>query len=409
MPTTATTKPFHSLLNHQLSAIDKLRTGSILFGGVGSGKSLTSLVYYFVKVCGGVFNSIEDTQPMKEVKPLYVITTARKRDSLEWEREALKLGIEDIVVDSWNNIKKYVEVENSFIIFDEQRLVGSGVWVRTFLKIIKNNEWILLTATPGDNWMDYVPVFIANGFYRNRTDFIRQHVVYHPYTKFPKILRFSQISKLEEHKKNVLVVMDYKRPTKVVHKYLVVEHDKTLYKTVVKDRWNPYDNSPIRESGEYCHLMRRVANSNPSRLLCIRNLQEKHRRLIVFYNFNYELEILRSLKDLDFEVKEYNGHKHESLPVGEKWIYLVQYQSGGEAWNCTETNAIAFYSQNYSYRIMTQAAGRIDRMNTPFDTLYYYHLVSTAAIDDSIRKALSRKKTFNEKTFLKGDSYDWTM
>ena len=376
------------LYPHQEKVLDQLNTGSILHGGVGSGKSITALMYYY------------KTEPFG--KSLYIITTARKRDTKDWEEEYARFNLSGVAVDSWNNIKKYINVKDSFFIFDEQRLVGSGVWVRSFLKIVKNNNWILLSATPGDTWMDYIPVFVANGFYKNRTAFIREHVVYNTFVKFPKVDRYVGEGHLHKLKKKILVKMDYERKTISKYSYLFAKYDKEKFKLVSEKRWNPYKNKPIKDVSELCFTMRRVVNSDPSRLAIVQTIIEKHKKVIVFYNFNYELDILRNLKDLQkIPVNEYNGHKHEPLPQGEKWVYLVQYTSGGEGWNCIETNTILFYSLNYSYRAMTQAGGRIDRITTPFATLFYYRIMSEASIDKGIRKTLSNKKNFNEKTFAK--------
>lgn len=376
---------------HQEKAAKKLRTGSILWGGVGSGKSRTAVLYY-----------AKNEYP----KDLYIITTAAKRDKLDWEHECSAFDLYPKAVDSWNNIKKYIDVKNSFFIFDEQRVVGSGSWVKSFLKIVKNNPWILLSATPGDTWMDYIPVFIANGFYKNRTQFIREHVVYVSFLKFPKIDRYVGTQKLRRLKDSITVKMDYKKPTERIFKEIKVQYDEKKYDIVWKKRWNIFNEAPIKEVSELFYAMRRVVNSDPSRLSAIRTLIDQHSKIIVFYNFNYELEILRSISLLDdsVTVAEYNGHKHEPIPSTTKWVYLVQYMSGAEGWNCTETNTIAFYSQNYSYRMMTQAAGRIDRLNTPFSKLFYYSLVSNSMVDKAIKKALHNKKTFNELVALKSDT-----
>lgn len=381
------------LFDYQKVAADQLKTGSILCGGVGSGKTLASLYYYLIQ---------------ESPKDLHVITTAKKRDTLDWERECANFAIsknrEDSVngamltVDSWNNIKKYTNIENAFFIFDEQRVIGSGAWTKSFYKIAKKNNWILLSATPGDTWMDYIPVFVANSFYKNRTEFIREHVIYNSFTKFPKVDHYVGEGKLIKLKKKITVIMTYRNPTLQSHRILLANYDKELFDKVIINRWNPYLNQPIKDVSEYCFVMRKVVNSDLSRLDIIRNLVEKHRKLIVFYNFNYELDILREL-NASVIVAEYNGHKHEQIPTTESWVYLVQYTSGSEGWNCVETNTVVFYSQNYSYRTMTQAAGRIDRLNTPFNTLYYFHIRSISKIDNAIMKALSNKKNFNERTF----------
>jgi hypothetical protein len=397
--------------DYQLDAVKRLRTGSILLGGVGSGKSITGLLYYYTRVAGGVVGkTFRDIGGITKPIDLYIITTAAKRDSLEWNGELahfmLSPGNENqldikVVIDSWNNINKYKDVTGAFFLFDEQHVVGYGPWVKSFIKIAKQNEWILATATPGDTWSDYLPVFIANGFFKNKTHFGREHIVYNTFTNYPKIDRYINTSVLENYKKQILVAMGYESETFKHYIDLPVVYNPDEFYKVRIDRWNIYTDEPIKEGSEAMYTMRRVVNSDHSRLEQICELVTKHSKLIIFYNFDYELEILRQLNDiLEFPVAEYNGHIHEDIPQSEHWIYLVQYTAGSEAWNCIETNVVVFYSLNYSYRLMHQAAGRIDRMNTPFKNLYYYYLISDSDVDKRIRAALKDKKDFNEKKYL---------
>ena len=397
------------LRDYQLEAMNKMSNGCILNGGVGSGKSRTSLYYYF-KQCGGTLEGgyHEMTNPVN----LYIITTARKRDTLEWENELAPLRLSSkyelnyyknkIVIDSWNNIGKYLDVKDSFFIFDEQRVVGSGTWVKSFLKITKVNKWILLSATPGDTWIDYIPVFVANGFYKNRTEFIREHVVYSNFTKWPKVSRYVNTGRLIRLRNKILINMDFERQTIPHHEDVYCSYNVSNYKDVIKTRFNPFTNEPLQDAGGLCYCLRRVVNSDVSRQIELLELIEKHPKAIIFYNFDYELEILKNIYYGDgFEIAEWNGHKHEELPDGDKWVYLVQYTAGCEGWNCVKTDTIIFYSQNYSYKVMVQAAGRIDRLNTPYTDLYYYHLKSRSGIDLAISKALNAKKNFNEGKFIK--------
>ena len=401
-----------SLYSYQTEAVEELHNGSILCGGVGSGKSKTSLAYYFTKVCGGKINSKGSLSAMNIPKDLYVITTAMKRDSLDWNKECADFLVSTdrsssinsvkVTIDSWNNIGKYVGVTDAFFIFDEQRVVGSGAWVKYFLKITRMNKWILLSATPGDTWTDYIPVFIANGFYKNRTEFCRQHIVYSKFTRYPKIEKYIDAGVLARHRQDVIVTMTYTRPTLVHHENITASFNKHLFDEAFVKRWNSYEDRPIKDVGELCYILRKIVNSDLSRLSAIDFLLLAHERIIIFYNFNYELDILRKFAESwDGSCAEWNGHKHESIPETKKWIYLVQYTAGAEGWNCVKTNAIIFYSQSYSYRAMIQAAGRIDRLNTSYTDLYYYHIFSTASIDMAIRKALKNKKDFNESRFIK--------
>ena len=396
-----------SLYKHQQDAIKKMRNGCILCGDVGSGKSRTGLAYYFIQQGG----KLEPYEKMNNPKRLYIITTARKRDEQEWEGELVPFLLSssqneydfDVVIDSWNNIKKYVEVKDAFFIFDEQRVVGSGAWVKAFYKITKSNEWILLSATPGDTWMDYIPVFVANGFYKNKTAFINEHVIYDYRMKFPKVDRYINTGRLLRLRNRILVDMEFERSTIIHHEDVFVDYDSRAYKDLFKYRWNNEKGEPIENASELCYEARKIVNSHPSRLNMVYNIALEKNRVIIFYNFDYELELLHQLFDESvFTVAEWNGHKHQPVPESTHWVYFVQYTAGSEAWNCITTDTIIFFSQNYSYKVMKQASGRINRLNTPYKDLYYYHLKSRSGIDVAISKALKSKKKFNETRFVTG-------
>lgn len=406
-----------SLFDYQEEAMNKLTSGCILCGGVGSGKSRTAIAYYFCKECDGGLHGTKyglesDYIPMKNPKDLYIITTARKRDTKEWEKELLPFLISanedslyyedmELHIDSWNNIKKYVDVKYAFFIFDEQRVVGYGTWTKSFLKIASNNHWILLSATPGDTWMDYMPVFIANGFYKNKTDFINRHVVYKRFAKFPQVERYLDQKRLIKQRDTILVTMDYKKPTISHYLYIDVDYDRIKYRDIMARRWNIFEDMPIANAAELCYVAREVINTDQTRKQAVIELQKLHPKVIIFYNYNYERDILRTI-DFGPNVKraEWNGDKHEPIPDSEEWVYLVQYFAGAEGWNCIETDTIIFYSLNYSYKIMVQSAGRIDRMNTPYTDLYYYRLRSSCPLDLAISRALKRKQNFNESKFI---------
>ena len=402
-------QPF--LYDYQMDAVKNMKNGCILNGGVGSGKSRTSLFYFFKEQGGWIDEN--GYKPMQNPRDLYIITTARKRDTLEWEGELIpflmsthedrnELYNNKIVVDSWNNIQKYVNVYGAFFIFDEQRVVGSGAWVKAFLKIANKNKWILLSATPGDTWTDYIPVFLANRFYRNKTEFCREHIIYSRFTKYPKIDRYINTGRLIRLRNDILIDMDFKRKTTAHHEDVYVRYDTLKYKEAMKTRWDPYRNEPIQQASGLCYVLRRIVNESDYRQSALLEILEKTPRAIIFYNFDYELEMLLNLYlGEDVAVAQWNGHKHQPVPDTKKWIYLVQYTAGAEGWNCIKTDTIIFFSQNYSYKIMQQASGRIDRLNTPYTDLYYYHLKSRSGIDLAISKALSQKKQFNETKWVK--------
>lgn len=390
-----------SLFDYQKDAINRMHNGCILVGDVGSGKSRTSLAYYF-KEQGG---TIDPFKPITELRePLYIITTAQKRDLLDWEKEAVPfLFPENPKVDSWNNIKKYVDVSDAFFILDEQHICGSGAWVKSFYKIAKKNRWILLSATPADTWTDLIPTFVANGFYKNKTDFCRQHVIYDRWSKYPKVDRYVNTGRLIKYRRSILINMEYSTKTEKHKEYITTLYDRSLYRYINIERKDPYnDNIPIMNAAGLCYLLRKVVNSDPSRLEVTKEILNLKKKVILFYNFNYELDLLKNYDwGEDVAIAEWNGHEHQEIPNTDKWLYLVQYTSGAEGWNCITTDTTVFFSQNYSYRTMVQASGRINRVNTPFKDLYYYHLKSNSQIDRAIFAALSKKQNFNEKQFLR--------
>lgn len=404
-----------SLYDFQLEAVKKMHNGCILCGDVGSGKSRTSLAYYCMQqnrsgntiVYGKIHQTVED---------LYIITTARKRDTFEWDSELANFRMStnpendafkhSVIIDSWNNIHKYKDVKGAFFIFDEQRVVGRGEWVKSFLKITKANHWILLSATPGDKWEDYIPVFVANGFYKNRTQFYNEHVIWDPRVSFPKIRGYFNTNRLIRLRDRVLVQMDDQRTTIPHHEDVFVVYDISAYRELTRTRWNPWLEKPIETASELCYAWRKIVNSDDSRQIAVLEILEDHPKAIIFYNFDYELEILREIGyEEGTEIAEWNGHKHDALPTGSKWVYLVQYTAGCEGWNCITTDTIIFFSQNYSYKVQHQAEGRINRLNTPYQDLYYYHLRSRSGIDLAIHRALMDKKTFNEGAFTKRAGY----
>ena len=187
--------------------------------------------------------------------------------------------------------------------------------------------------------------------------------------------------------------MDIERHTILHHEDVYCDYDIPFYKDTMRRRWDPYRDEPIQQASGLCYILRRIVK--------LLELLEDHPKAIVFYNFDYEREILLGLGYSEgTEVAEWSGHAHMPLPTGDKWVYLVQYTAGCEGWCAITTDTMIFFSQNYSYTVMKQAEGRINRLNTKFIDLYYYHLKSRSGIDLAISKALKEKRKFNEQRWV---------
>ena len=403
-------KPF--LYPHQEEALKKMFNGCLLNGGTGSGKSRTGLYYFFSKN-GGSYDGRTYTPMYGKPPDLYILTTAKKRNDKEWEEELVPFLLypdpkthitqrygNKVVIDSWQNIKKYTDVVGAQFIFDENKISGKGVWAKSFLKITKSNEWIILSATNGDKWEDYETVFLAHRFFRNRTDFRDNHLVYNQYSKFPDVIGYRNETRLCRLRDRLIVDMDFERHTTQIHEDVYCQYDMMKYREAMRKRWDPYKEEPINQASSLCYVLRHIVNDNESRQVKLLELIEDHPRSIIFYNFDFELDILLNLAYPEGTiVAQYNGHCHDKLPESDRWVYIFQYTSGCEAWNTISTDTIIFYSQNYSYKVLVQASGRIDRLTTPYTELHYYHLKSYASIDVAITKALRQKKKFNERKF----------
>lgn len=371
----------------QRDAVDRMHDGCVLLGRTGSGKTMTALGYWL---------------KVHAQQDLYVVTTPAKRDAMEWEGDSAKLGqyLPPERVVSWNKIKDFEYLESAFVVFDEQRVSGSGKWVKSFLKIAKRNDWILLSATPGDVWIDWLPLFIANGFYRTRTQFTDRHVIWDPHTRYPRIKRYIEEDRLERCQEAICVYLASPNPiSRMVHDELV-SYDSRKYAEVTRKRWNPFEVRPMMDAGELCRVQRRIVLENVCREEALERLLKGHPRALVFYSYNYELEAIKAVCErLGRSYGQRNGHRHDPVPVSkEPWVYIVQYQSA-DAWNCISTNIAILYSLPYSWRQQEQAMGRIDRMNTPFDELHYYRLMTDSTIDNAILACLDRKETFNERVY----------
>lgn len=410
--------PGVNLRQFQHECVQALRSGKVLAAGVGAGKSIMALYWYVTKCCT-VRTSHNANGELFQIMPgspdLVIITTAKKRDNHEWDDElyryalhqgenSKKMGRVHVTIDSWNNITKYVDTSAVFI-FDEQRAIGSGAWSKAFVRIARRNPWVMLSATPADTWSDWCPIFVADGFYRNRTEFFRRHAVYSRYTKYPRIDRWIDEDYLNRCRDRVLVTCEVPRETERVVHQLTCAYDKETVRKAMKTRWNPETEEPFLNATELCFYLRRVIDTDPTRLSYAAHVVRDHRKVIIFYTLRAELEQILKLEEVTgVPVYQYNGGRHDDLPQGNSWVYAVQFQAGSEGWNCTSCNTVLYWSLPYSYKQAEQAAGRIDRLDTSYKTLNYYIMRSFAPLDLGIIRALRNKENFNASGFLRSSA-----
>ena len=203
------------------------------------------------------------------------------------------------------------------------------------------------------------------------------------------------------NRRQILVPMVYKKVTERKRQLIYSEYNTDNYHKIMKERWNIFEDKPIENASELLQIIRKTVATDPDRKLNAKIMMDAHDRLIIFYNYNYERDVLIEIaEELGKEYFEWNGHAHEDIPDQEQWLYFVQYTAGAEGWNCISTNVIMFYSVNYSFRYMEQAEGRIDRINTPYNVLEYYYLTSHSQIEKDILSTVNRKKNFNASAWV---------
>ena len=375
------------LLKYQEEAIQKLHSGSVLYGATGSGKSLTGLAYYM-----RCWSHLD----------LYIITTSKKRNAGEWEEEIAKLGCPPPkAIDSWNRLKNYRMVSDAFFLFDEHKVGGHGKWAQSMITIAKKNKWILLTATPGDVWDDYASIFIANEFVKNKTTWNEDFCIFDRISKYPKIIGYQREDVLKNMRDAVLVPMEY-QSEKVPIPYVIpykVDHEEEAYVLARRKSLRHPEMRAFRNTSAMFAYMRMNLPDKESKIQALADVLKKEPKAIIFYNFTPEkYEIENAARQVNIPFFQYNGQIKDNVPDGDTWVYAVQYTAGAEAWNCITCRTVIFYSMNYSYKVMTQAKGRIDRCNSPFDELHYYYFISPDfEIDQEILNALTRKEKFNEE------------
>lgn len=145
---------------------------------------------------------------------------------------------------------------------------------------------------------------------------------------------------------------------------------------------------------------------NQEKLEAFRDLVEStNDRLIVFYNFNAELEKLWDIaNECNKPVSVVNGKERDTFNYtrDENSITFIQYQAGAMGLNLQKANRIIYYTPPLSSELFEQSKKRIHRIGQG-KTCFYYYLTCKGSVEEKIYKTLAMRKDFTDKLFEEGE------
>lgn len=141
---------------------------------------------------------------------------------------------------------------------------------------------------------------------------------------------------------------------------------------------------------------------NPAKLEAFRDLVEStNDRLIVFYNFNDELEKLSRIAwENHRPVAVVNGKQKDLLPYenAPDSITFIQYQAGAMGLNLQKANKIVYFTPPLSSELFEQSKKRIHRIGQE-KTCFYYYLTCKGSIEEKIYRTLAMRRDYTDKLF----------
>ncbi len=145
---------------------------------------------------------------------------------------------------------------------------------------------------------------------------------------------------------------------------------------------------------------------NREKLEAFRDLLESTEdRLIVFYNFNEELDRLTKIcKSLGRAVSHVNGSgksvdAYENMPDS---VMFVQYQAGAMGGNYQKANRVVYFTPPLSSELFEQSKKRTHRIGQE-RTCFYYYLTCTNSIEEKIYETLAMRRDYTDALFKKGE------
>lgn len=393
------------LYNFQRQLLNSIEENYIIAADTGTGKTMMAIHHYLKHNTG---------------EPLLILAPPQKIKEGGWQREldfvASHYNIEipyDII--SYGVLsKRWKEYKDWFLVMDECHYVKNPTSQRgkAAINLTKQStNFLLLSATPSSNgWGDTIAYMIMFGYYKNKTQFLKEHAVYNridygngpvnvvsdyrDQEKLQKLYQSFSIKLAKEDCLDLPPLVFEKVHFKPSKEYNIIKKDRVLGEEL-------FDNISKLQHG-----LRFYANQADKLKYTEMLLEGTEENVIIFYNYKQENEELKKIaKKLKKKVFEVSGSK-TNLPDKEKWtslknsVTIVQYQAGAAGIELQYANIVIFHTPTYSYQDYEQALGRAYR-NGQTKKVTVYQYITKNTIETSIYQALAAKKDFTEELFRK--------
>ena len=432
------------LFDYQQQIVDeKYEDSKALFMQMGTGKTFVSMAFF------------EKSERAK----LLVVCLATKVD--DWNRDLTdELGLDEVVSlnkgtkknrelmedaqylvisfeSSWRLDKELVAWvdDDTYIIVDEShKIKNPSSKVGKFMRKLgaKTDYKTILTGTPQSNgYIDYYNQFHFLGYLdMNQTNFKKRYAItqmmqYGAGPIFQEIIGYRNTEELDEMIHNHSVFYDRKLDDEELPDEIPVYFPSyPKYRKISNDKVYEFKDGTLEiydTLGAGVMLQRQLASGyiskggntevlDKSKLDWMRDFLEGYdERVVVFYNYNAELEQLKQLLErLDRPYSEYNGHRKDlrAFQESSEGVVLANYGSASTGINdFVIASTMVMYSLTTSYIDFEQAKKRIDRIGQTKKPLFYF-LIMKGTIDARVYHSLQEGKDFDERMYAEHEGWN---
>lgn len=350
------------------------------------------------------------------------ILVAKKNDKLpKKEIKAMRPGRQKELrfLKQW---KKEMEEKPTIIIADEVQLMKNPTakTSKALMELMKNNITIGLSATPMPNGMldDGVAYLVYNNYYKNQSDFRKQHIPPRMYDRYykPDVYtidyeidpnRFFELDLFKERIKATTFVpdaeVDFEMPHQRLHTLAYDLSQKTI--NDIYDMSNSYKERRYDSYRQYLSDIKRAISQDSNHVERMKLIvkENKDKQPLIFYETNAQLEVIeKGLNELNMPYKCINGQgnsdKLDDIDTTDtEQAIVIQYKSGGNSIEFTNSFVSIFYGLIYSWGDIAQAMGRNIRRGMPQDSyVNQYFLLATHPHDSHVYDVIERKEEFSE-------------